>query len=154
MSDWMLNNYAAVMAGIVAITVILAIAGMKRLEKDRKVIRDYVCQGGFLSAEEFQRDWAAAKASGSDRIAGFKHEDGPGCYIVESFPAGTEDPDFANPPEIHVGQSPRILDCVWGHLDGKSTEGVYVHFERCFEPEMDDFERRLADAFDAGKKGA
>ena len=90
MSDWMLNNYAAVMAGIVAITVILAIAGMKRLEKDWKVIRDYVCQGGFLSAEEFQRDWAAAKASGSDRIAGFKHEDGPGCYIVESFLAGLD----------------------------------------------------------------
>lgn len=147
-------TYAAVMTGIVVAIIVFSIVWAKRLEKERQRIRDYVCQGGFLSAEEFRREWASAKASGSDRIAGFKHEDGPGCYIVESFPAGTEDPDFKHPGEIHVGQSPRILDCVWNHLDGKSNEVVYVHFERYEEPLLDDLERRLADAFDAGKKGA
>ena len=159
MSDWMLNNYAAVMAGIVAITVILAIAGMKRLEKERGRIRDNVHKGGFISAEEFQRDWISMRANGRKGAAGYKYEDGPGCYVIESFPVGTENPDFDHPNEVYVGQSLHICNRVRNHLNGKGNGDVYadvregkpvfVHFERCEEAQMNALERRLIDAFHA-----
>lgn len=86
MSGWM-TAYAATMAGIVAIIVILAIAGMKRLEKERGRIRDNVHKGGFISAEEFQRDWISMRANGRNGAAGYKYEDGYERRLIDAFHA-------------------------------------------------------------------
>lgn len=126
MSDWMLNNYAMVMTGIVVVTIVLLMAWAKRLEKERGRIRGNVYKGGFLSAEEFQRDWISVKANGRKGTAGYKYEDGPGCYVIESFPVGTENPDFAHPNEVYVGQSLHICNRVRNHLNGKGNGDVYA----------------------------
>lgn len=158
MTTWM-TAYAAALIGIVAITVVLAVAGMKRLEKERERIRDNVHKGGFISAEEFQRDWISMRANGRKGTAGYKYEDGPGCYVIESFPVGTENPDFEHPHEVYVGQSLHICNRVRNHLNGKGNGDVYadvregkpmfVHLERCEESQMNDLEKRIIDAFHA-----
>ena len=56
MSGWTLDNYAAIMTTIVVATIVFLIVWAKRLEKERGRIRDNVYKGGFISAEEFQRD--------------------------------------------------------------------------------------------------
>lgn len=159
MSEWILDNYAAIMTGIVVMTIVLSIVWAKRLEKERGRIRDNVHKGGFVSAEEFQRDWISMRANGRKGAAGYKYEDGPGCYVIESFPVGTENPDFEHPNEVYVGQSLHICNRVRNHLNGKGNGDVYadvregkpvfVHLERCEESQMNDLERRLIDAFHA-----
>lgn len=62
MSDWMLT-YAAVMTGIVVMTIVFLMVWAKRLEKERGRIRGNVYKGGFLSAEEFQRDWLSNRST-------------------------------------------------------------------------------------------
>ena len=99
------------------------------------------------------------KANGRKGAAGYKYEDGAGCYVIESFPVGTENPDFSHPDEVYVGQSLHICNRVRNHLNGKGNGDVYadvregkpvfVHFERCEEPQMNDLEKRLIDAFHA-----
>lgn len=158
MTTWM-TAYAAALIGIVAITVVLSIVCAKKLEKERGRIRDNVYKGGFISAEEFQRDWISMRANGRKGTAGYKYEDGPGCYVIESFPAGIEHPDFEHPNEVYVGQSLHICNRVRNHLNGKGNGDVYadvregkpvfVHLERCEESQMNDLERRLIDAFHA-----
>lgn len=99
------------------------------------------------------------KANGRKGAAGYKYEDGAGCYVIESFPIGTENPDFEHPHEVYVGQSLHICNRVRNHLNGKGNGDVYadvregkpvfVHLERCEETQMNDLERRLIDAFHA-----
>lgn len=134
MSGWILDNYAAIMTTIVVATIVFLMVWAKRLEKERGRIRDNVYKGGFISAEEFQRDWISMKANGRKGVAGYKYEDGAGCYVIESFPVGTENPDFSHPDEVYVGQSLHICNRV---------------MERCEEPQMNDLEKRLIDAFHA-----
>ena len=67
MSDWMLT-YAAVMTGIVVMTIVFLMVWAKRLEKERGRIRGNVYKGGFLSAEEFQRDWISMRANGTTDV--------------------------------------------------------------------------------------
>lgn len=159
MSGWILDNYAAIMTTIVVATIVFSIVWAKRLEKERGRIHDNVYKGGFISAEEFQRDWISMKANGRKGAAGYKYEDGAGCYVIESFPVGTENPDFSHPDEVYVGQSLHICNRVRNHLNGKGNGDVYadvregkpvfVHFERCEDPQMNDLEKRLIDAFHA-----
>ena len=72
MSGWMLT-YAAVMTGAVVVAVVLLIAVAKGREKERARIRDNVYRGGFISAEEFQRDWISMKVNGRKGAAGYKY---------------------------------------------------------------------------------
>lgn len=69
MTTWM-TTYAATLIGIVAIFVVLSIVWAKRIEKERGRIRDNVHKGGFISVEEFQRDWISMRANGRKGAAG------------------------------------------------------------------------------------
>ena len=158
MFDFTLTQYYVFLGLIVVLTFILILVIALVVRNKNKRIRENIYSGKFISADEFERNWISVKY-GKKGVAGYKYNDGPGCYVIMIYshePAESERENYEN---IYIGQSVNVCKRVHNHLNGKGNgdvyadrkmgKPIYVHFERCPEKDMNKLEKNLIAAYKA-----
>lgn len=142
----------------VIVSVLTTIIYWIHVVKKNAEIRNNIASGKFIYYEEFEKNWITAK-SGKKGIAGYKYNDGPGCYVIVIFDDWVYDGDFRNYNNIYIGQSVNVCKRVHNHFTGKGKGDVYadikygkkayVRFVPCRKELMNKVEKKLIRAFRA-----
>jgi len=160
-------SYAIVIIPILAFVIFLTFiifrkrsrhARVRRnLKRRNKQIRNIIFSGEFVPYQEFMDNWISERTDQGN--AGFKYNDGPGCYVILVFDEDNDSDDLNDYDDVYVGQSVNVCKRVHNHFTGKGNgnifadiragRDVYVGITRCDETELNDMEIDLIRAFHA-----
>lgn len=157
-TDIVEQDSTIIVIACVALSVLIAIVYFIWVAKKNAEIRNNVALGKFIYYEDFEKNWITAK-SGKKGVAGYKYNDGPGCYVIVIFDDWVYDGDFRNYDNIYIGQSVNVCKRVHNHFTGKGKGDVYadikygkkayVRFVPCKKELMNKVEKDLIRAFRA-----
>lgn len=128
------------------------------IKKKNAAFRAEIESGMFISLDEFEKNWISDRY-GNKGLAGYKYNDGPGCYVIMIYGSEPSNPGGDDYENIYIGQSVKVCQRVHNHFNGKGNGDVYadrkmgkhlyVHFEACSKEEMNALEKRLISVFGA-----
>ena len=146
---------------VIAIIGIIAIVALMMWYwhiKDKEILEG-IYGGRFVPVDEFEENWIVGGGRGKSGFAGYKYEDGPGCYIILIFSHEVEGGDWDSYDDVYIGQSVNMCARVHAHFNGKGNgdvyadvrngKHVYVQFKPCAKEEMNDLEKSLIGLFHA-----
>lgn len=156
------NGYFSFSMMLIALVVILGvtigIAIRISINRKNREIRENIAYGNFIPYEDFERDWIAAKWK-KQGLAGYKYNDGCGCYVIVVFDYPVVDNNYLNYENIYIGQSIHVCQRIHNHFNGRGNgdvyadikygKYVYVSIVPCYREEMNDLEKQLIRAFNA-----
>ena len=141
----------------VALFVLLLFFVSSTTKKKNEELRGNIAKGKFIYYKDFEKDWISAKA-GRRGIAGYKYNDGTGCYIITIYSTPVIQ-DYMSYENVYVGQSVKMCQRVHNHFTGKGKgdiyadikygKYVYVRLVPCAKEEMNALEKQLIRAFNS-----
>lgn len=148
------NPSALIILILLASPVIIAVFQSVSQSRADKRVRDVIYSGAFISSSEFLQNWIVRRGT-----SGFKHEDGPGCYVILIYDRVPNAGDWSHYDDVYIGQSVRVCQRLYSHLTGKGNGDVYADLRngrhiylaihRCARNDLNAREKSLIRAFKA-----